>query len=739
MKLFDLLPEVNLSLTEAKARIEHPEDMIFDEGLDGAKRAFHILSTTAHQPEYVSIKMDGTPALISGWKDYKFVLTDKAGFSSKKYNGLTTSPEDIVNMLMSRKMKDTSPSAKSARLAYANKIASLYPLLKKVTPKGFIGYVQADLLWTGVPPIVDGAYEFTPNKITYRVPVNSQYGEMIANSSAGVVMHSVYQSPEDQEPEALRNISQYGFRTDQGLAILPHEATMLKSLNLDKNLVDKLSHLFRVHAVSVKSFLDRGQLASHEILSLPGLMKSFLAKKAERGSSTFSHVSREFLEWLTGLNSTASPAMQAKCLKWIQSHIHGYNSVWRIVSLLTSLKLDLKKQMDRQTDGTVGASLGGDPGHEGFVAVTPTGIVKFVNRAQFMRKGEPDSLMEQEHKRVVWTFGRMNPPTRGHQHLVNTMAKHAGKGDYWIFLSHSQDGKKNPLPWAEKLEFFQEIMPQHQDHVVQDEEIKTPLQAAEWLYNKGYRHFVFVAGEDRVQGMKDLFDSWNSPEIREKHQRQPVTIEIVSAGERHPDGIGVSGISGTKARAAVLNKDKKAFHQAVGLDDELSNRLFQSVRRYLKHPRNTVMEAHEHAAGTIVVLSMSPKNARELKEWCESQGVPCMNTDDLHMTVLYSQKPVPHLMSMHGNTVVVPAQIKGWTKMGDKALCLDLDCDLAHKFHHHLKSKGGTHDFPNFIPHSSVNYNWFERTDLPKVLPNFPLLFDQIHVKPIDPRYGNKS
>ena len=151
------------------------------------------------------------------------------------------------------------------------------------------------------------------------------------------------------------------------------------------------------------------------------------------------------------------------------------------------------------------------------------------------------------------------------------------------------------------------------------------------------------------------------------------------------------------------------------------------------------MESHEHAAGTIVVLSMSPKNARELKEWCEGQGVPCMNTDDLHMTVLYSQKPAPHLMSMHGNTVVVPAQIKGWTKLGDKALCLDLDCELAHKFHHHLKSKGGTHDFPDFIPHSSVNYDWLERTDLPKVLPNFPLLFDQIHVKPIDPRYGNKS
>jgi hypothetical protein len=739
MKLFNLLPQVNLSLTEAKARIEHPEDMIFDDGLDGAKRAFHILSATAHKPEYVSIKFDGTPALIFGWKDHKFVLTDKAGFSSKKYDGLTTSPEAIVNMLMSRKMKDTSPSAKSARLAYANKIASLYPLLKKVTPKGFIGYVQSDLLWTGVPPIVDGAYEFTPNKITYRVPLNSQYGEMIGNSSAGVVIHSVYQSPSDQEPEALRNVADYGFRSDLGLAILPHEATMLTSLKLDKSLVDKLSHLFRVHAVSVKSFLDRGQLETQKIASLPGYMKSFLAKKAEKGSSNFSHVAREFLDWFTGINSPASPGMQEKCLKWIQSHMHGYNSVWRIVSLLNSLKLDLKSQMDNQAGSTVGASLGGQPGHEGFVAVTPTGIVKFVNRAQFMRKAQPESLMEQSTKSVVWTFGRMNPPTLGHQHLVNLMAKHAGDDDYWIFLSHSQDGKKNPLPWEEKVEFFQRIMPDHAEHLVQDPDVKTPLQAAEWLYNKGYRDFVFVAGEDRVKGMRELLDSWNSPEIREKHQREPIHIKVVSAGERNPDHNGVKGVSGTKAREAVLNKDKEAFQQAVGLDLELSNQLFQAVRRYLKHPRNKVMESSLHPAGTIVTLTMSPPHAAQLKEWCDKNGVPCMNTDELHMTVLYSQKPASHLMSMHGNTVVVPAKIQGWTKLGDKALCLDLDCEIAHKFHHHLKSKGGTHDFPDFIPHSSVNYSWMDRTDLPQVLPDFPLLFDRIQVKPLDPNWGLKT
>jgi hypothetical protein len=510
---------------------------------------------------------------------------------------------------------------------------------------------------------------------------------------------------------------------------------MLTSLKLDQKTVDKLTHLFRVHAVSVKTFFDKGQLAQHEILSLPGLMKSYLAKKAEKGSSGFSHVAREFLEWLTGLNSPASPSMQEKCVKWIQSHIYGYNSVWRIVSLLTHLKLDLKHQMDQQAGSTVSAQLGGHMGHEGFVAVTPTGIVKFVNRAQFMRKQEPESLMEKHNKQVVWTFGRMNPPTLGHQHLVNTMAELAGEGDYWIFLSHSQDGKKNPLPWEEKVEFFKQVMPEHADHLKLDTDIKTPLQAAESLYDQGYRHFVFVAGDDRREGMRDLLTVWNSPEIRAKKQRDPVTIEVVSAGARDPDGKGITGISGTKARAAVLNKDKAGFQKAVGLDDKLSDSMFQAVRRYLKHPKHKLEESHQHPAGTIITLSMNPSHATQLKEWCDKQGIPCMDPDGLHLTVLYSKAPVPHLMTINGNLVSVPANVQGWLKLGDKALCLSLNCDLAHRFHDHLKQKGGTHDFPEFIPHSSVNYNWQERTDLPQVLPDFPLLFDRVNVKPIDPNW----
>ena len=56
-------------------------------------------------------------------------------------------------------------------------------------------------------------------------------------------------------------------------------------------------------------------------------------------------------------------------------------------------------------------------------------------------------------KKVVFTFGRINPPTIGHQKLVSkveSVAKTA-RADSRVYLSHTQTNKKDPLPYSEKL------------------------------------------------------------------------------------------------------------------------------------------------------------------------------------------------------------------------------------------------------------------------------------------------
>ena len=56
---------------------------------------------------------------------------------------------------------------------------------------------------------------------------------------------------------------------------------------------------------------------------------------------------------------------------------------------------------------------------------------------------------------AVLAFGRMNPPTRGHQLIIdkiNDTARMYG-GTPMLFLSHSNDSKKNPLSYDIKLQW----------------------------------------------------------------------------------------------------------------------------------------------------------------------------------------------------------------------------------------------------------------------------------------------
>ena len=385
MKLASLFETSKLVLTEQKKRIEHPEDMIFDNGLKGAIDAVHILQSTANNPHSISLKMDGSPALIFGWRGDDFVLTDKYGFGSKKYDGMTTSPEAIEQMIMSRKVPMSSPEDAANRRQYANKIANLYPILRSATPQSFQGYAQGDLMWTGTLPIVNGAFEFQPDKITYRIPVNSELGHKIRGSKVGIAIHSMYSSRTDDEPSALRDVKKNGFQEVEGLVILPHEIHISKKLTLDHTLSHHLRTLIKSEGANINDFLKPTGLVVNGIKSLPALMKSFLAFKASKGSSDMNTIADEFKEWIeSGANGRVGSRMMTRIIMWINEHRDGYVAIWHIVKLITELKLKLKSHIDGQVHGVIAASLRQKQGHEGFVSVTPSGTIKLVNRSEFM-------------------------------------------------------------------------------------------------------------------------------------------------------------------------------------------------------------------------------------------------------------------------------------------------------------------------------------------------------------------
>jgi hypothetical protein len=175
-------------------------------------------------------------------------------------------------------------------------------------------------------------------------------------------------------------------------------------------------------------------------------------------------------------------------------------------------------------------------------------------------------LFEAPRKVAVAAFGRMNPPTIGHDKLVNKIKE--VDGDHYLFLSQTQKPKDNPLPFDVKLEFAKKFFP---DVNVGHPTVRTPIQMLQMLEKLGYTDIVYVAGSDRVEQFEKLFNDYNGKEYNFN------SIQVVSAGERDPDADGAEGMSASKMRAAAASGDFDSFAQGVPTP-ALAQKLYDAVR-----------------------------------------------------------------------------------------------------------------------------------------------------------------
>ena len=188
-----------------------------------------------------------------------------------------------------------------------------------------------------------------------------------------------------------------------------------------------------------------------------------------------------------------------------------------------------------------------------------------------------NELFEATNRHAAFCFGRMNPPTIGHNQLISTVAQAAQGGDYFIFVSQTQDKKKNPLNYATKIQFIKAMFPEYAAHVVKDPSLNTIMKVAAWLYNKGYRSVTFVAGSDRLADFKELLNKYNGVEGGHVFYKFN-SINFVSSGDRDPDAEGIAGVSASAARDAAARGDLAGFTQATGAG-KLASQLYDAVRK----------------------------------------------------------------------------------------------------------------------------------------------------------------
>lgn len=203
-----------------------------------------------------------------------------------------------------------------------------------------------------------------------------------------------------------------------------------------------------------------------------------------------------------------------------------------------------------------------------------------------------DYLVEEE-KTTFFTFGRMNPPTLGHEKLLDALASKAGKNPYKVFLSQSQDAKKNPLDFKSKVKFARKMFPKYARQIMADKDMRSVMDIATKLYDEGNRKIVMVVGSDRINEFDALLSKYNGQKGRHGFYNFQ-SIKIMSAGERDPDAEGVSGMSASKMRAAASEKDFTSFSQ--GLPKKTSNAdaksLYNAVRKGLGLNEQTDFRNH---------------------------------------------------------------------------------------------------------------------------------------------------
>ena len=179
---------------------------------------------------------------------------------------------------------------------------------------------------------------------------------------------------------------------------------------------------------------------------------------------------------------------------------------------------------------------------------------------------------------LTTAFGRFNPPTIGHEKLLQAAKKAAAGGDLKIYPSRTQDNKKNPLDPDMKVSYMRKMFPDFEEQIINDPDMRSIFDVLTAASEEGYKNINIVVGADRQAEFDNLAQKYNG-ELYDFD-----LIRVISAGVRDADAEGVEGMSASKLRKAVVDDDFASFKRGLpkGIDDGDRMALFNAVRQGMK-------------------------------------------------------------------------------------------------------------------------------------------------------------
>ena len=361
-----------LSINEDKGHLDHPEDLIFLGGSEGANRAVQSTVATVKNPATVTIKWDGYPALIFGRnRSGKFSIMDKHMFNKKDGTGRQVfSPEQFVQYDQARSVERDS----------------LWPIINEIWPglekasKGAKGYYWGDLLFHQPLKDQNGSYIFkaNPNGITYKVEANSSVGQLMGGKRAGIAVHQYIDPNAMTTDEAVTlngNIGQ--LKNNSDVAIVPSAMPTAPKLKIDNTLVKNAQNAIKKYGPAVDQLMDSAPQARN---TFNQLFTVYINKKIVAGD--LNNLASGFMDFVETRPMTEK--MKAKISEHLNNNKDAIIGAFTIWIEMYKLKMSVVNQLNTaaKVSPVKGYLEDGTETHEGFVS---NGL-KFVDRMGFSRQ-----------------------------------------------------------------------------------------------------------------------------------------------------------------------------------------------------------------------------------------------------------------------------------------------------------------------------------------------------------------
>lgn len=366
------LTNITNLLVEDKGHLDHPEDLVILQDIEGAKRAVASTINCSKNPKAITIKWDGYPALIFGHgTNGKFSIMDKHMFNKKDMSGRQIySPNDFVSYDKARGVERTE---------LHKLIANIWEGLEKES-KGTKGYYWGDLLFSQPLKNIDGLYKFkaNPNGITYTVDITSDIGKLLKNKVAGIAVHQ-FLSPEALSTDQAISLDGTigNLKNNSNVAIVPSAMPTAPKIAIDKNLERQAKQAIAKYGNSVSQLMSSAPQARN---TFNGLFTTYINKKIVSGD--LSNLAGDFMDYFEHRPMTVT--MKKKLADHLNSNKEGIIGLFTIWTALYNLKMNLVTQLASAAEQSPvkGYLQSGQQSQEGFVCQG----LKFVDRMGFSRQ-----------------------------------------------------------------------------------------------------------------------------------------------------------------------------------------------------------------------------------------------------------------------------------------------------------------------------------------------------------------